>query len=211
MRSWPRKLSNSWNDMSLLRLLASGRSLVGLGNSEHRYHLANRRAMPTFSAKENPFRATVRPESTSSAKAQLQVPAVSEAPVETQAELQANPPTPAPNPLTAKDADKVQVKRPSRMIQQGASAIRSSAEKLKGLFRRGPSSQQSSAVPRFAKPLIQGELSLDRIKVVRNDLSDSDIEIVPVKPESTPAAPAETKPEHKWKRVAGQLFGAGKG
>jgi hypothetical protein len=33
-----------------------------------------------------------------------------------------------------------------------------------------------------AKPLVQGELSLGRVKVVRNDLSDSDLEVVEAKP-----------------------------
>ena len=34
------------------------------------------------------------------------------------------------------------------------------------------------AIPRFTKPPVQGELSLDKIKVVRNDLSDADLEVV---------------------------------
>ena len=37
----------------------------------------------------------------------------------------------------------------------------------------------TSVIPRFSKPLVQGELSLDRVKVMRNDLSDSDLEVVP--------------------------------
>jgi len=37
---------------------------------------------------------------------------------------------------------------------------------------------------------VQGELSLDKVKPVRNDLSDSDLEVVPVRkqPESVPAS-----------------------
>jgi hypothetical protein len=34
------------------------------------------------------------------------------------------------------------------------------------------------AVPRFHKKPVQGELSLENIKVMRNDLSDADVEVV---------------------------------
>jgi hypothetical protein len=48
------------------------------------------------------------------------------------------------------------------------------------------------AIPRSAKPPVQGELSLDRIKVVRNDLSDADLEVVAAKrPVLAPALPAD--------------------
>jgi hypothetical protein len=35
--------------------------------------------------------------------------------------------------------------------------------------------------PRSGKRHVQGELSLDNIKVMRNDLSDTDVEVVPAK------------------------------
>jgi hypothetical protein len=37
------------------------------------------------------------------------------------------------------------------------------------------------AAPRFNKKPVQGELSLENIKVMRNDLSDTDVEVVPKK------------------------------
>ena len=74
------------------------------------------------------------------------------------------------------------------------------------------------AIPRFTKPPVQGELSLDRIKVVRNDLSDADLEVVPAK---VPTAPASSEPalrtgkeagvaESRWRGATAGLFGAGK-
>jgi hypothetical protein len=68
------------------------------------------------------------------------------------------------------------------------------------------------------KPLVQGELSLESIKVVRNDLSDSDLEIVPAgqpkaKKIEAPALAAPVKAEPaltRWDRVSSRLFGAGK-
>ena len=71
------------------------------------------------------------------------------------------------------------------------------------------------ALPR-TDAMVQGELSLDRVKVMRNDLSDSDLEIVPARkpaPVPSPApelAAASNSPARSWERVASRLFGAGK-
>jgi hypothetical protein len=46
----------------------------------------------------------------------------------------------------------------------------------------------------FEKEPVQGELSLDRIKVVRNDLSEADLEIVPVKISLQPKAEPVVRP-----------------
>jgi len=48
--------------MSLLRLLTTGKTLVGLKKPEHRYHLPGEAALPKFGGKKNPFRATVFPD-----------------------------------------------------------------------------------------------------------------------------------------------------
>jgi hypothetical protein len=47
-------------------------------------------------------------------------------------------------------------------------------------FKRSPSARKS-AVPQFSKSPVQGELSLDQVKVMRNDLSDADLEVVSTK------------------------------
>jgi len=66
------------------------------------------------------------------------------------------------------------------------------------------------------KPLTaaQTELSLDAVKPVRNDLSDSDLQIVPARPEMRPDAsktpsPRLLKPEltgFAWSRLTARLF-----
>jgi len=38
-----------------------------------------------------------------------------------------------------------------------------------------------AGIPRLGKPAVQGELSLDRVKVVRNDLTHADLEVVPLR------------------------------
>jgi hypothetical protein len=78
--------------------------------------------------------------------------------------------------------------------------------------------ESKPAIPRFPKPPVQGELSLDKIKVVRNDLSDADLEVIAAK---VPAAPASSEPalqtakevgvaESRWRGATAGLFGAGK-
>ncbi len=65
---------------------------------------------------------------------------------------------------------------------------------------------KSSSSP-SGQPVVQGELSLEKVKVVRNDLSDSDLELVAVTQRAeqngnvfAPATPvAEAKPSF-WKR-----------
>jgi hypothetical protein len=51
----------------------------------------------------------------------------------------------------------------------------------------------------------QAELSLDAVRVVHNDLSDVDVEVVPMKSRS---APPENKPAKKsWEVLGERLFG----
>ena len=63
---------------------------------------------------------------------------------------------------------------------------------------------------------LQGELSLDKVKVVRNDLADADLEVVPAKsavrsagagPVSQPVARGATA-DSAWTRFATRVFGA---
>ena len=84
--------------------------------------------------------------------------------------------------------------------------------KLKSLLKLGRPGAAERTVPRFAKHMVQSELSLDRVRVVRNDLSDSDVEIVPVKPiaAAVQEPSSEKTSENTWEKVAGRLFGAGK-
>ena len=64
------------------------------------------------------------------------------------------------------------------------SQARSWSAKWAWLWRR----KTKASVPRFDKAPVQTELSLDQVKVVRNDLTDSDLEVVPV---ARPAAKAQ--------------------
>ena len=70
------------------------------------------------------------------------------------------------------------------------------------LDRRGAAEQKSL-------PAVQTELSLDTVKVVHNDLSDADVEVVPIK--SRPAAaeiPALSPAKKSWEILGERLLRA---
>ena len=71
--------------------------------------------------------------------------------------------------------------------------------KVKGVLG-GRRREKNAALPRFSKGPVQCELSLDNVKVLRNDLSDTDFEVIakPAQQEKPSApvpqsAPAETE------------------
>ena len=47
--------------MRLVRLLAVGKSLMGLREADGRYRVTSKRLLPKFPATKNPFRATAHP------------------------------------------------------------------------------------------------------------------------------------------------------
>jgi len=102
--------------------------------------------------------------------------------------------------------------------RRAAALLTGCRTRLTGLLGRARVKAVKPAIPRFAKPPVQGELSLDRIRVVRNDLSDADLEVVPAR---VPAAPASSlsalrngenagAKESTWERVTTGFLGAGK-
>lgn len=205
--------------MSLLRLLTAGKCLVGLQKTEVRYHLPGQEALPKFGSKKNPFRATALPEPTEPLR-------------ERESQAQENP------LVTDDSAGKHET--PSGIAAAGnirGEIVPADDGKKKPHGNEGkpsePAARPPSGVKAFllwgrakkakrtnpgGKSLVQGELSLEKVKVVRNDLSECDLEIV--RRASQPKAqPAELKTETEakataadagWGAAAGRLFGIGK-
>lgn len=76
------------------------------------------------------------------------------------------------------------------------------------LFRSAPSREESKTgtTARLAKTVAtQTELSLDSVKVVHNDLSDADVEVVPMKSRSS--VPDVQPPKKSWEFLGERLFG----
>lgn len=210
--------------MSLLRLLTAGRSLVGLKKTEVRYHLPDAKALPRFGSKKNPFRATVLPEKVDPApenlspspEAQLNVESAGAgAGVEAAGASVAGHVKCDYSGDAKEDQEKV---NPDQPIKPPATTGGGRGAGLKAflLWGRARKSKPRGGAPRGA--LVQGELSLDRVKVVRNDLSESDLEVVrasqaePSKvPAGSPAIPAKTTGvAPAWSAAAGRLLGLNK-
>lgn len=146
--------------MSLGRLLATGKSLVGGQNSMSRYRPNKQMRLPKFVSPRNPFATEVKAEAAPTRPAATeQNPSV--------------PETPA-----VRGAGKESTKRAARFARLALALCRAGEwwgkAKLAG---RG-----KSAIPCFTKSPVQSELRLDNVQVVRNDLSDADLEVVPVAP-----------------------------
>ncbi len=66
--------------------------------------------------------------------------------------------------------------------------------------------------PQKAQCPLQAELSLDRVKVVHNDLTDADVEIVPIKSRTMPEPETPILPPandgDSWSRLSAKIFGA---
>ena len=187
--------------MSLLQLLTTGKALEGLHDSSNRYQMTNKRLLPKFGSKRNPFAA-------------IEAAASGELPGE-----------PVPDRAPAVPAV---VKSPPPSIFS-AGTVRQSGD---GRFAKWLGGVKTRVLGWFGKPgkvsprpaaavtqpvPSQGELLLEGIKVVRNDLSESDLEVVKTKPVDDSGSAAEMSPARKpaeprraWDRMRARLVGAGK-
>jgi len=69
------------------------------------------------------------------------------------------------------------------------------------------SASKSAATAKDGKVPTQTELSLDTVKVLRNDLTDVDVEVVPLKSRPAVAAAADVAPARKpWEYLGERLF-----
>ena len=249
--------------MSLMRLLSTGKSLVGVTDNTSRYRMGNQGMMPKFGSGRNPFRSGTKQR-------------------EGQGEAVARPLTPtlrrsdSPSRGTAAEPGGERESRRTSTVKPGAESLHfgtgsarmapnptlfapfttdqqpdeRNGEILPGGFEaltarmspaRGPALRAMfaswvenlraripgrvtngarAATPRLANAPMQGELSLDKIEVVRNDLSDTDFEITarePIAPgprveasarelkTATKAEPAARADTERSRRLSGRL------
>ena len=208
--------------MSLLRLLTTGKSLVGLSDAESRYRLTSQRLLPHFGPARNPFSSGAKSEPAQTEARSRETQSESGAPAARRGTLAPSEELApvierrvAPRTVPAKfDARNLAVALGRRL----AGLLSGWRTKLRGMLARSGGKAAKQAIPRFPKPPVQGELSLDRIKVMRNDLSDADLEVVRAKPPGAPvvAVPAPRAAERAegdksaWGRVTTRILGAGK-
>jgi hypothetical protein len=175
-------------------LLTAGKSLIGLQNVTSRYRMRSRFLLPKFGAAKNPFASDVSD--------------VSEAVPE---------PAPEVRPMSEEEVAAANLKEtkrlpvaPPALIPRGLAPTVKRESIFERILKLNPLAWWKSWRTPARRPLprpsratpVQGELSLDKITVVRNDLTDADLEIVPAK---TPAEP-KTRPLPKTEE-AGLLKG----
>ena len=203
--------------MSLLRLLAVGKSLVGMRDAETRYRVTGQRLLPQFGAGRNPFSNTGKAEP---AQPGPRSPG-DHKPDGVPQEIRSNPPLSGEQEAAPRSSlegwampQNTSPQRVSGVLRRRRDALLDEWKtKLAELLAKRRCKAAKPAIPRFTKPPVQGELSLDRIKVVRNDLSDADLEVVPAKPPTAPAMRAVEKAagaENAWGRVTARVLGVSK-
>jgi len=138
--------------------------LVGIQDSKSRYRSVDPRAMPKFGSEKKQNTDVAR-------------------------ESEVKPNVPKSNVESSK-ADVTKTAAAPVRKARGGGWVGEWGSKLGSLVSQKPKPARS-AIPLFNGVPVQGELSLDNIKVVRNDLSDADLEVVTRK--MAPAKKAESE------------------
>lgn len=167
--------------MSLGRLLAAGKTLVSSGGGGGRYRLSKQRLLPKFVSPKNPF---------VSSEASAKSPAPANGVSKSAAELKRPELPPAggrfvaeansitmPKPAVAvaarepaKETEKKKRLPVQTRLAHGIAKLGEWGKKLNPFSRRLQKPAPSKSVA------LQEELSLDAVRVVRNDLTDADCE-----------------------------------
>jgi hypothetical protein len=167
--------------MNLGKLLVAGKSIIN-GRKEISYRANRHVYLPKFGLAQNPFKTPPGAE-----------------PARPEAETIAAPIQKAVAPAATKT---------QKLPALAPKPVRATtwASKLNPIsIWRGPEpAAQNTRDP------VQSELSLDSVKVVHNDLSDADVEVVPIKSRTAgeadvPVLPPPTKP---WEFLAERMFHA---
>ena len=208
--------------MSLVRLLTSGKSLIGFQDSPNGYRVTQQRLLPQFGPARNPFSSKAESNGGQAQGLSLQANGGEGASKAGRGVSSSGGMAAAALQDGARDrtaAGSVGGQGfPGVWWHRAAALFNLVRAKLGGWFGAARGKVVKPAIPQFPKPPVQGELSLDRVRVVRNDLRDADLEVVPAGERAARAKLAgaphdEAKPglaEGRWGRVANRIFGAGK-
>jgi len=160
--------------MKFGRLLAAGKSLAG-GNMAGRYQMRDGLRLPQFISPKNPFAAEATAEESTSQAATLE---------ERDAVVSAVTPM---------------QKLSAFLSWAGEASTRAALWCLDHNPFSAIGRPQLPSIPRFGRQQVQGELSLEKVKVVRGDLTHADVEVVENAPPPTAA----------WRGLAARVFGSG--
>jgi hypothetical protein len=167
--------------MNLGKLLVAGKSIIN-GRAEISYRADRRVYLPKFGPAQNPFKS---PPGTETARPEAETIA-------------------APNQKVVTPA-KVKTQELPTLASKPARATSWAAKLSPISMLRGP-----VPVAQSIQGTVQSELSLDSVKVMHNDLSDADVEVVPIKSRTAgePAVPVLPPPSQPWEFLAERMFHA---
>jgi hypothetical protein len=206
--------------MSLMKLLSMGRSFTA-GVEMGRYRMAREGTLPSFGSARR-FHQAPPPMCLTDTEVQTELPEpeLFESVAEHPPELQL--PSPAPNSKPGPSA----VDSTARVEATGLTEMQSASEArvfgaVKGWLQRRTSSHAWAGSAKPAKPrqpMPRALLSLDRVHVVRNDLTDADFEVLPLRDsrvmegtvEVLVARSKSVLPGMAWSQAAERLFRSGR-
>jgi hypothetical protein len=165
-------------NMNFGKLLAVGKSWMG-GDGSGRYRMEKNFRLPQFISPRNPFRKEIPAETLSHSSPTPS--ATAEQPGQSQATAAFSPWPRAGNGL----------RRFAAFCMDHNPFSRISRPKL-------------PVMPRFGRRAEQGELTLDKVKVLRGDLNHSDLEVVQA------GAGAHHTGNAAWKSMTARIFSAGR-
>jgi hypothetical protein len=186
--------------MKLGTLLAAGKSIMK-GHVEVSYRASRQVYLPKFGSVKNPFKPETAP-----ASPEIAAPAPAATPAAPRATRAAQG-TAIPATVNSLAAIKQKLPALSAMAEKKSMDWAGKFNPA-SIFRKTTvkgGSKPSDSVVKAPKPGgAQAELSLDSVKVLHNDLTDVDVEIVPMK--SRPAAAKPEAPKKSWEFLGEQLF-----
>lgn len=199
--------------MNFGKLLATGQSIMN-GRGDISYRSNKQVYLPKFGSATNPFKTEAAPVKDVAADG------VSQTPMQTPVVLQPSPMEMAQPAMISAPAPQARATRMAETELHDATAVANTVivsqktpampgkreKKASWANKLNPISIFKAAPAEAQKPVAtQAELSLDSVRVVHNDLSDVDVEVVPMKSRS---ATSESKPgKSSWEALGERLFG----
>ena len=177
--------------MNLGKLLGAGKSFIS-GRKPAAYRADKRFYLPQFVSPKNPFASPVatatQAELPKSASPDSVPPATNNPPIGMKTKKMPVMPVPAA-PVTSPAA---------------------TARKTNWVSKLNPVSmfRSESTAPNRVASAVQVELSLEKVKVVHNDLTDADVEIVPMKSRPARLAPASPSDKKSWADLGERIMKA---
>jgi hypothetical protein len=213
--------------MSLGRFLAAGRSLMGMPSDDSRYRMTSKSRLPKFGSDKNPFAPAPKAEPVKTEVSRVAVAAPAPVRLATEQvslfESKAAEQKPAEIVSEVKaapiEAPKIEVKAVLAVVNVPA-APKGTVMDLRNIVKNFNAVEYVTSwtsrwkkAPRPVRTHVQTELRLDKVRPVRNDLSDTDLEVVAPKRVELAKGPQPylkplTKPEPTtWNRLTTRIFG----